>query len=69
MKNHIQAEQECFVLDLAERQKILKETFALEAPELVDQVLKKVANASLPTSEIEAVTKTVARDLSVAIGG
>jgi F-type H+-transporting ATPase subunit b len=69
MKHHIHAEQERFVLDLAERQKILKETFALEAPELVDQVLKKVANASLPTSEIEAVTKSVARDLSVAIRG
>ena len=69
MKQHLHAEQERFVLDLAERQKILKETFAVEAPQIVDQVLKKIVNASLPASEIEAVTKTVARDLSVAIRG
>jgi hypothetical protein len=69
MKQHLHAEQERFVLDLAERQKVLKETFALEAPEIVDQVLNKVVKASLPPSDIKEVTDSVARDLSVAIRG
>jgi F-type H+-transporting ATPase subunit b len=69
MKQHLHAEQERFVLDLAERQKVLKETFALEAPEIVDQVLNKVVKASLPPSDIKEVTDSVARDLSIAIRG
>jgi F-type H+-transporting ATPase subunit b len=59
MKQHLHAEQE----------KVLKETFALEAPEIVDQVLNKVVKASLPPSDIKEVTDSVARDLSVAIRG
>lgn len=69
MKHHLHADQERFVLDLVERQKILKEAFVLEAPEIVDQVLNKVANASLPASDIKKVTDTVARDLSIGMKG
>ncbi|MFM7631640.1 MAG: hypothetical protein ACKO43_07565 [Alphaproteobacteria bacterium] len=67
MKHHLHAEQERFVLDLETRQKLLKETFALEATQIVDQVLNKVANTSLPPAAIETVTTSVARDLSVAM--
>jgi F-type H+-transporting ATPase subunit b len=69
MKHHLQAEQERFVLDLVGRQKLLKETFAIEAAEIVEQVLNTVAGTSLPPSDIQKVTQSVARDLSVAIKG
>jgi F-type H+-transporting ATPase subunit b len=69
IKQKLHAEQERFILDLAERQKILKETFVLEAPAIVDQVLNKVVNASLPASDIKEVTDSVARDLSMAMKG
>jgi F-type H+-transporting ATPase subunit b len=69
MKHHLHAEQERFALDLVGRQTVLKETFAIEAAEIVDQVLNKVVGTSLPASDIQKVTQSVARDLSVAIKG
>jgi inorganic pyrophosphatase/exopolyphosphatase len=52
------------MLDLADRQRLLKEAFITEAVDIIDHVLHRVVGASLPASEIQAVAESVSKNLS-----